>query len=114
MKNLKNSKFKHLSATQKQVEQTLLILEKMTIELSLSPRTDSECESLVHRYYLNYPDSSIKTNTLIGCIVYIVSSKNNEHISLQTIAEKAGVSVSWLSKKKKKVASDLGLMTSIG
>jgi len=113
MKNLKNSKFKHLSATQKQVEQALIILEKISFELYLSPRTNSECESLVHRYYLNYPDSSIKTNTLIGCIVYIVSSKNNEHISLQTIAEKAGVSVSWLSKKKKRIASDLGLMNSI-
>ncbi|UCE13157.1 MAG: hypothetical protein JSV04_13325 [Candidatus Heimdallarchaeota archaeon] len=103
------NKMKHSLTTQKYVEEALSILRVLYFDLGLSQRTFSEIKSLVHRYYLKFPDSEIKPPTLVGCITYQVSSINNEHISISTISRKVGVSTSWLMKKKGKISTDLNI-----
>ncbi|MHA2245513.1 MAG: cyclin family protein [Candidatus Hodarchaeales archaeon] len=109
MKNSRKIKLRHSFTTQKQVERALSILRILHFELGLSQRTYSEIESLLNSYYEKSPDSSIKPSTLVGCITYLVSLMNNEHISIASIADKIGVSSSYLSKKKKSIATFLNL-----
>ncbi len=112
MKNSRKNKLRHSFTTQKQVERALSILRTLHFELGLSQRTYSEIESLINRYYQKSPDSPIKPSTLVGCITYLTSLMNNEHISMASIADKIGVSASYLSKKKKSVATFLNLSSS--
>ena len=112
MKNSRKNKLRHSFTAQKQVERALSILRTLHFELSLSQRTYSEIESLINRYYQKSPDSPIKPSTLVGCITYLVSLMNNEYISIASIADKIGVSASYLSKKKKSVATFLNLSSS--
>jgi hypothetical protein len=98
---------KHPVETQKQVDRAQSCLKDLYFDLGLSSFIYSECSFAIDRYYSNNPDSSIKVKTLVGCIVYLVSTKFNEHLSIATIAGKVGVSTSWLSKKKKKIESIL-------
>ena len=109
MTNSRKNKFRHSFTTQKQVERALSILRTLHFELGLSHRTYSGIESLINYYYKKSPDSPIKPSTLVGCITYLVSSMNNEHISITSIADKVGVNSSYLSKKKKSVATLLNL-----
>lgn len=103
MKKLRKDKYKHSFTTQKRVERALSLLRTLFFELTLSQRTYSEIESSIHQYYIEYPDSEIHSSTLVGCITYLVGSINNEHISIATIADKVGVSASYLLKKKKEI-----------
>ena len=109
MKKSKELGIKYPLSVQKQVDQAIITFNKLIFELSLSSRTLSEIESAILRYYLNFPDTTIKPNTLVGCITYLISSRNNEHISMSTIASNVEISISWLSKKKKNIAKDLDL-----
>ncbi len=109
MKKNKISKF--ISSNEK-VESALTILQNLYIDIGLTLRTFKESESMVINYYMNYPNAKIKPVTLIGCIVYLISSRNNEYISLSLIAKKLEISYSWLAKKKKELAPDLGFSDS--
>ena len=107
MKNNKNFRFVHSPITQKRVEEAESLLKAIYFELSLSSRIYHHCQTNIHKFYQNQPDSVINPSTLVGCLVYLISSKLNEHVSLSTISEKVGVSSSWLSKKKRQIASSL-------
>lgn len=107
MVNPDERELKHPVEIQKQVEQALFCLKDIYFELGLSSRVFNECSVSINRFYLNNPDSGINAETLVGCVVYLISTKLNEHLSIATIAEKVGVSTSWLSKKKKKIESAL-------
>ncbi|NHJ00846.1 MAG: hypothetical protein EAX86_01835 [Candidatus Heimdallarchaeota archaeon] len=107
MKNHKNFEYSHSNMTQKRVEEAESVLKEMYFELCISSRIFEECERNIHDFYVLCPDSTITSFTLVGCLIYLNSSKLNEHISLNTISEKIGVSTSWLSKKKRIIASIL-------
>ena len=109
---MNNRKYPHPLNAKKQVEIALIQLEDLHFDLRLSSRTLNECRSLIHTYYMNNPESKVNTRTIVGSITYLVSMRNNELISLASIANNLEISPSWLAKKKKEIASDLGFSSS--
>ncbi len=109
MKNRKNFKHSYSPFTQQRVEEAESHLKELSFDLSISSRVYEVCLLNIHNFFTINPDSTITPATLVGCLVYLISSKLNEYISLKTISEEVGVSVSWLSKKKKEIASNLGI-----
>lgn len=104
-----NFRHSYSSLTQRKVEEAESCLKELDFRLRISSRVYKACQLDIYNFFTINPDSTITAATLVGCLVYLNSSKLNEYISLKTISEEVGVSVSWLSKKKKSIASSLGI-----
>jgi hypothetical protein len=83
------------------------ILNTLIFDLSLSQKTISDIKLGIHYYYEENPESRLHARTLVGILSYMISQRNNEHLSLATIAKAVDVSPGWLSRNKKRVLSVL-------
>ncbi|MFW9779028.1 MAG: hypothetical protein ACFFE8_09270 [Candidatus Heimdallarchaeota archaeon] len=88
-------------------EEALEVLDILKYDLSLSKRTISNIKAGIYYYYEENPESRLHARTLVGILSYMVCQRNNEHLSIATIAKALDVNPSWLSRNKKRVLSVL-------
>lgn len=103
-------RFTHPRSIQTQVEKAYEILTTLKFDLSLSQRTTSDIKAGIHYFYEENPNSRLHARTLVGILSYMISQRNNEHLSLSTIAKAVDASPSWLSRNKRRVMSVLQRM----
>lgn len=101
-----NLRFSHKSSNPA-LEEALEILDTLKYDLSLSERTISDTKTGIYYYYEENPESRLHARTLVGILSYMVSQRNNEHLSITTIAKALDVNPSWLSRNKKRILSVL-------
>ena len=108
MTKYKRCDLKFSASIQKKVDEAFIELNRLVSDLEITDRTSDSIKEYIVKFYIEAPESRIQARTLVTCLTYLISSRNNEIISLSTLAYVSDISIDWLNKQKRKIARLIG------
>lgn len=76
-------------------------------ELNLSIEALESCNQYIHRYYTDLREYYSNPPVVIASILYYVTKRSGEELSVNTITSACEVSVRWFEKRRDQVLKNL-------